>query len=218
MIGRAAGHLVALSSQGFTRSAAPGGQHPFLGTGQQVFGGDDLINQAGGLGGFGVRELAFQQEGGGAMAPSLRASRVVPPAPGKMPTMISGRPILAFGLSAAMMRWHDSGSSSPMPRAVPGSAATMGLPPFFRLGVHARKLDLAQDLVHLHDAIENGLRPAARICAMTFRSMPPGEILFPEVMMTPLTAGSASAVSIRPERARNASVDMTFIDFWATSR
>ena len=56
--------------------------------------------------------------------------RVVPPAPGKMPTMISGRPILAFGLSAAMMRWQASGSSNPMPSAVPGRAATIGLPPF----------------------------------------------------------------------------------------
>ena len=37
--------------------------------------------------------------------------RVVPPAPGKMPTLISGRPILALGLSAAMMRWQASGIS-----------------------------------------------------------------------------------------------------------
>ena len=53
---------------------------------------------------FGSFSLPSSRSGEADIAPSLRASRVVPPAPGKMPTMISGRPILAFALSAAKMR------------------------------------------------------------------------------------------------------------------
>ena len=67
------------------------------------------------------------------MTPSIRIRRVVPPAPGKMPTRISGRPILAFGLSAAKRRWQIRPSSSPMPAAVPGVAQAIGLPPFLVL-------------------------------------------------------------------------------------
>ncbi len=60
---------------------------------------------------FGSESLPSSRKGAAAITPILRTSRVVPPAPGKMPTMISGRPILAFGLSAAKMRWQASGIS-----------------------------------------------------------------------------------------------------------
>ena len=51
----------------------------------------------------GVLNLPFSRNGLAAKTPILRTKRVVPPAPGKIPTLISGRPILAFGLSMAMM-------------------------------------------------------------------------------------------------------------------
>ncbi len=57
-----------------------------------------------------------------------RATRWVPPAPGKSPTLTSGRPSLVFGLSAATLWWQDSASSNAPPTAVPLSAATNGLP------------------------------------------------------------------------------------------
>ena len=58
----------------------------------------------------------------------MRGMRCVPPAPGKSPTLISGRPSRVFGLSAATRWWQESASSKQPPIAVPLSAATHGFP------------------------------------------------------------------------------------------
>jgi hypothetical protein len=57
--------------------------------------------------------------------PTARGRRCVPPAPGMMPSLISGWPNLA--LSAAMMKSHIIASSQPPPRAKPLTAAITGL-------------------------------------------------------------------------------------------
>jgi len=54
VIRRAARHLVTLVIPGFHQIGGLGRQHPVLRALQQVFGGHDLINQPGRLGGFGV--------------------------------------------------------------------------------------------------------------------------------------------------------------------
>ena len=59
--------------------------------------------------------------------------------------------------------------------------------------------------------------PLARICAMTFRSIPPAKSFLPLVMMMPLTLVSASALSTMPDKSWKASVDITFIDLALTS-
>ena len=56
--------------------------------------------------------------------PMARGSRCVPPAPGMMPSLISGWPKRAE--SAAMMMSHIIASSQPPPRAKPATAAMTG--------------------------------------------------------------------------------------------
>ena len=58
--------------------------------------------------------------------PTSRGSRCVPPAPGMMPSLISGSPRRVSG--AATRKWQASASSSPPPSGVPCRAATIGLP------------------------------------------------------------------------------------------
>ena len=57
--------------------------------------------------------------------PTARGRRCVPPAPGMMPSLISGWPNCA--LSAAMMKSHIIASSQPPPSAKPLTAAITGL-------------------------------------------------------------------------------------------
>ena len=57
--------------------------------------------------------------------PIARGSRCVPPAPGMMPSLISGWP--NFAVSAAMTMSHIIASSQPPPSAKPATAAITGL-------------------------------------------------------------------------------------------
>jgi hypothetical protein len=57
-----------------------------------------------------------------------RGTRWVPPAPGKMPTLTSGRAILTDGESAATRPWQASDSSNAPPMHTPLIAETHGLP------------------------------------------------------------------------------------------
>ena len=56
--------------------------------------------------------------------PTARGRRCVPPAPGMMPSLISGWP--NFAVSAAMMKSHIIDSSQPPPSANPATAAITG--------------------------------------------------------------------------------------------
>ena len=60
--------------------------------------------------------------------PTARASRWVPPAPGMMPSPVSGWPKRA--VSEAMMRSQVIASSQPPPRHQPDTAATSGVESF----------------------------------------------------------------------------------------
>ena len=48
--------------------------------------------------------LPSNKNGAAFMAPNFLTKRVVPPAPGKIPTKISGKPIFDFSLSIAKIR------------------------------------------------------------------------------------------------------------------
>ena len=48
--------------------------------------------------------LPSNKNGAAFIAPSFLTKRVVPPAPGKIPTKISGKPIFDFSLSMAKIR------------------------------------------------------------------------------------------------------------------
>ncbi len=78
----------------------------------------------------GASILPSRRRGADGIGPIMRTRRVVPPAPGKMPMRISGRPILARGVSAMKRRWQASAISVPMPAERPGRAQATGLPPF----------------------------------------------------------------------------------------
>ena len=67
-----------------------------------------------------VKMSSFAREG-----PTSRGSRWVPPAPGMMPSRISGWPSLA--LSPATRRSQHRASSQPPPSAKPVTAAMTGL-------------------------------------------------------------------------------------------
>ena len=57
--------------------------------------------------------------------PMERARRCVPPAPGRMPSVISGWP--NFAVSAAITMSHIKAISQPPPSAKPATAAMVGL-------------------------------------------------------------------------------------------
>ncbi len=56
--------------------------------------------------------------------PTSRGRRCVPPAPGRRPSLTSGRPTRAVG--AATRKWQASANSNPPPSAAPWIAATTG--------------------------------------------------------------------------------------------
>jgi hypothetical protein len=72
MVGRAAGHLVALLVPGFHDISVGGRQDPFLGAGQEVLGGHDLIHELRALRLLRVQHPALQQHGAAAIAPTMR--------------------------------------------------------------------------------------------------------------------------------------------------
>ena len=139
--------------------------------------------------------------GSAARAPIIRGRRWVPPPPGSRPTVTSGWPNSAFGLSAAMRRWQARAISSPPPSAVPGSAATKGLP---QVSMVRLKVCKPRDMSNTVCA------SSAWISAN--RSAPAIKSRFAEVTITPVTASSATTwVTAAPNAAIEASLS-TFID------
>mmetsp|Transcript_28960 Transcript_28960/g.55424 ORF Transcript_28960/g.55424 Transcript_28960/m.55424 type:complete len:253 (+) Transcript_28960:1737-2495(+) len=166
--------------------------------------------------------LPCSRNGEAAMAPIMRMKRVVPPMPGKIPTMISGRPILAFGLSAAKMRWVASGNSRPMPSAVPGRAEAIGLPPLLVLGSMPARSILRRNLwpimVKSNSACAGSSPASARIEPSTFRSIPPAKVSLPDVITAPLISSLPSTSSMQASKSPKASRLSTFIDLDFTSQ
>ena len=56
----------------------------------------------------------------------MRGRRVVPPHAGRMPSLISGRPICVFGESDASRQSIERAVSQPPPTQAPPIAATVG--------------------------------------------------------------------------------------------
>mmetsp|Transcript_18489 Transcript_18489/g.30183 ORF Transcript_18489/g.30183 Transcript_18489/m.30183 type:complete len:231 (+) Transcript_18489:3070-3762(+) len=170
----------------------------------------------------GALSLPSSRKGEAPIAPSIRVRRVVPPAPGKMPTRISGRPRRALGLLATKVRCVARGSSRPMPTAVPGMAEAIGLPPFWVLGsMPASSILRSRPCIFMVPS----KRPLAAsspalsfILASRFRSIPPAKVSLPEVITMPLTASSPKASSTRSFSSSSPSKDMTFMDLSATSQ
>ena len=86
----------------------------------------------------GAQAFAAADHGDRADTPTRRGTRCVPPAPGMMPSVTSGRPTTAPGL--AMRASQPSASSKPPPRAAPCSAATTGLAARFDGGITVGQL------------------------------------------------------------------------------
>ena len=139
-----------------------------------------------------------------------------------MPTLISGRPILALGLSAAIMWWQASGISKPMPRAVPGSTATNGFPPFFDF-----KSIPASSIFRkiLWICITISKQPCAGlsgffsfVLAITPKSIPAAKSFLAEVIITPVTLWSEIQFSTSSLRSTKPCSLITFIGRLAQSQ
>ena len=198
MVGRAAGELVALGVPGLDDVGVGGGEDPGLGAGRGArrAGTTSSIRPAA-LAAAGASILPSSRRGAAAMTPSMRTRRVVPPAPGKMPMRISGRPTRALGVSAMKRRWQARPISVPMPAERPGAAQAMGLPPFSVFGsMPARSIFRSSRWIAMMPSKRPraGSAPACFfMSASRLRSMPPAKSGLAEVMTMPLTAGSARA-------------------------
>jgi hypothetical protein len=160
VVGRAAGHLVALLVPGLDEIGVGGREHPFARAVQQVFRRDDLVDQAGGLGLFGRDELAFQKEGGRRHRAQLAdeaggAARAGEDADHDLREADLGLRVVGGDDAVAGKRQFQ-----PDAERGAGQGRDDGLGPFQGLRVHARAFDLAQHLVHLHHAVEDRLRAA----------------------------------------------------------
>ena len=155
--------------------------------------------------------------------------RLCRPCPGKMPTMISGRPYFALGFSAAKMRCVASGSSRPMPSRGAGQGGSNRLTAFLGLCgpcLPARSC-AATCGMHLHGEVEQrpcaGSSPACslRITASRFRSIPPAnEPSLPEVIDRALdrVIGLARRRCRRSSSSKTGERLITFMDLDFTSQ
>ena len=160
MIGRAAGHFIALVIPRLHEVCILGRQHPVLGAGQEVFWGDDLINQPGHFGGFGIRQFAFQQEGGRHHRAQLARQARGAATAGED----ADKDFWQANLGAWIVGGNDAvagkGKFQPDAQRRAGQGCDNRLATLLGLRVHPRKFDLAQHVVHAHDAIKDRLSTA----------------------------------------------------------
>ena len=153
--------------------------------------------------------------------PNFRTNLVVPPAPGKIPTLISGKPIFALSLFAAKIRWVQSGISKPIPRAVPGRTVTIGLPPLLVLGsIPARSILRIIECI----CIKPSNKPLAGLSpfnffksAKTLRSIPAAKSGLALVITAPIMFSSSKILSIRLSKSLIASKFKILKGFWGQS-
>mmetsp|Transcript_104759 Transcript_104759/g.312958 ORF Transcript_104759/g.312958 Transcript_104759/m.312958 type:complete len:240 (-) Transcript_104759:16-735(-) len=102
--------------------------------------------------------------------PTARMSLCVPPAPGMMPSLISGWPKTAFSL--AMMMSHIMATSQPPPKAKPFTAAMTGS---WHSETHCQALNLSEEVMSakLRGAISLMSAPAANARPAPVRTMQP---------------------------------------------
>ena len=153
--------------------------------------------------------------------PNFRTNLVVPPAPGKIPNLISGNPIFALSLLAAKIRWVHSGISKPRPRAVPGKTVTIGLPPLLVLGSIPARSILRIILCICMKPSNNpsaGLLPLSFLkSAKTLRSIPAAKSGLALVITAPIISLSSNILSTRLSKSFIASKFRTLTGFWGQS-
>ena len=115
--------------------------------------------------------------------PTRRGSRWVPPPPGRMPSLTSGRPRRA--LRSATRKWQAIAISSPPPSAVPWIAATNGLGDF--------------SIIRRTSFVSGGRRglPNSRMSAPAMKVLPRQTRTAACISGSSATAGTAAA---RPSR------------------
>ena len=146
----------------------------------------DARDQAGALGLGRVHHAAGQHHVHRLGLATARGRRCVPPAPGMMPSLISGWP--NFALSAAMMKSHIIASSQPPPSAKPATAAITGLRTL------ADRLPVAGDEVALVDVARS------RSCAIAPMSAPAAKAFsLPVTTMQPMPSSASKALQRRAE-------------------
>ena len=122
--------------------------------------------------------------------PIIRGRRVVPPHAGRIPSLISGRPICVFGESDARRQSIERTVSQPPPTQAPSMAATV---------VKGRFASLLN--VRCPPRIISGSEPASAV-AISFTSAPAMKIPgFREMRTSALTSVRAA----RPSRTRSSS-------------
>ena len=150
VVGRAARHLVALLVPGL--DDAGGRLDPLDGCRERVL--DHLVDQAGGLRALGVAQLALEQEGrGGHGAHLARQPRGAAHA-GEDADQDLGQADLGLGIVGAEDAVAGEGDLQPDAERGAGQGGGDGLASLVRLGLHARALDLPQDGVGAHQAVE----------------------------------------------------------------
>ena len=159
VIGRAAGHFIALGIPRLDQIGLFGGQNPFLGARQQRLGGDDLVDDARRFGLLRVAELAFQQEGRGHHGAEFAhkaggAARAGEDADHDFRQADLGLGIIGGDDAVAGQRQFKADA-----KGGAGQRGHDGLATFEGFRVHARALDLAQHGMHLHHAIKDRLHP-----------------------------------------------------------
>ena len=117
--------------------------------------------------------------------PISRGSRWVPPAPGTMPSVTSGKPMRVPG--AASRTWHPSATSQPPPSATPWIAATIGFSSASISSIRSGRFGV----------------PGGGVWSNSLMSAPPLNILPSPVMTsarTPSSAAAARSAACNPER------------------
>ena len=125
-----------------------------------------------------------------------RGSRTVPPQPGIVPTLVSGRPMTVSRASLAMRQWLASATSVPPPAQAPWMAHTTGT------------LKFASRAKHACPSRETAAAAAASgSCASHLRSAPAMKMRsFALITTTAFTGCAASAASAARRSAKTAGV------------
>src|SRR5579862_9066095 len=137
--------------------------------------------------------LPSTRYGNAACRPSSRTVLVTPPAPGRRPSVTSGRPSWIDGSSSTMRQCALSAIYQPPPRAVPSSAATTGMP-----SVSSARICFLAAWIQ-----RNTCGPSfGPYCRTSFSSAPAKKVFLADASITPLMEAFSRAR--RPTASVNA--------------
>gem|GEM_PF-4722026 len=153
VIGFTPRHLVALGVPWLDQIGIGGLEHPFAGACHRI--GHNLVDQPGGFGLGGIVELAFQQERGCAHGAQLADKARGAAGAGKDADHDLGQADLGLGVIGGKDAMRGKRQFQPDPQRGAGQGARDGLAALLGLGVHPRQLDLAQQMMQGHHAVED---------------------------------------------------------------